>query len=66
MQRHLNYSEASALLGIRTATLYSLVHHKRIPHVRLGKRLVRFPEEELRRWLESQLVQPASPASGRR
>ena len=60
MQRHLNYREASSILGIKLSTLYSLVHRHRVPHVRLGKRLVRFPEDALERWLDSHLVLPVA------
>jgi excisionase family DNA binding protein len=54
----LNYAEAAELLGMRIGTLYALVSRQRIPHVRLSRRMVRFPERELRRWMNSHLVQP--------
>lgn len=50
------YKEASQWLGFPPGTLYSLVHAKRIPHIRLGKRLVRFSRPELERWLASNSV----------
>lgn len=52
----LNYREAAQLVGVPVGTLYTWVHEERIPHVRLGARLVRFPRVELERWLAARLV----------
>jgi excisionase family DNA binding protein len=57
----LSYREAAKFLGLPVATLYSLVRERRVPHVRLGLRLVRFPREELRRWVASRLVEERRP-----
>ena len=59
MERHYTYSEVSEMLGIKVGTLYSLVSRQRIPHVRLGRRFVRFPEKELREWALAHFVAPA-------
>jgi len=59
MEPMLTYQQVSQWLGIKLGTLYSLVARERIPHVRLGNRLVRFRQEELRQWVESSLVIPA-------
>lgn len=62
----LNYQQAATLLGLALGTLYSLVHQRRIPHVRLGSRLVRFPKAELVRWLADHVVhERTAGASGR-
>jgi excisionase family DNA binding protein len=53
----LSYREVSADYGIKIGTLYALVHDRRIPHVRLGRRLVRFSRTELERWIESNTVE---------
>ena len=55
---YLDYSQAAALLGIKVGTLYALVHHKRIPHIRLGKRFVRFDKDRLRAWMREHYVEP--------
>ena len=47
----ISYKELSAMIGLPLGTLYSLVHFKRIPHVRLGKRLVRFSKTKIIEWL---------------
>ena len=50
------YAFAATLTAIPIPTLYSLVHHRRIPHVRLGRRLVRFRRTELEAWLTERAV----------
>ncbi len=50
------YVQASQFLGVRVGTLYSMVSRREIPHVRLGRRLVRFVPEELRVWVEARRV----------
>ena len=54
----LTYSQVSELLGIKVSTLYSLVSRKRIPHVKLGRRLVRFQKDRLLEWVEDSMVLP--------
>jgi excisionase family DNA binding protein len=46
-----SYREAAKFLRLPVGTLYSMVHERRIPHVRMGVRLVRFPRPELERWV---------------
>ena len=50
------YSEAAAILGVPVGTLYAWVHHRRVPHVRLGPRLVKFSRVGLGRWLAERAV----------
>lgn len=57
----LTYAEAAALLKLKPGTLYSLVHHKQVPHVRLGRRIVRFQRAALLDWLESRVVEVRVP-----
>lgn len=57
MLRLLDYAEAARQLSMPPGTLYSLVHRRRIPHIRLGPRLVRFRQEDLERWLQTQTVE---------
>ncbi|MFZ5480455.1 MAG: helix-turn-helix domain-containing protein [Myxococcota bacterium] len=52
----LTYDEASRLLGVPVNTLYAWVSQKRIPHVRLSGRMVRFDPEELALWIEARRV----------
>lgn len=50
------YEVAERVTGLERSTLYSKVHHKEIPHYRIGKRLVVFSAEELRVWMEQRRV----------
>jgi excisionase family DNA binding protein len=54
----LTYAELHRLTGLPLGTLYALVAKREIPHTRLGRRLVRFPRAEIRRWLEERTVRP--------
>jgi excisionase family DNA binding protein len=55
----LTYSDAATLLRLPVGTLHAMVSQRRIPHVRLGPRLVRFVEAELLAWIESRRVRGA-------
>ncbi len=50
------YEWLEARLGVKRATLASWVSRGRIPHVRLGDRLVRFDEAEIEAWLGQRRV----------
>ncbi len=54
--RLLTYAEAAKLLNVRKGTLYAWVHERRIPHLRLSQRLVRFDEAALQAWLAERQV----------
>ena len=58
----MTYDEARKLLKLKPGTLYALVSQKRIPHLRLGRRLVRFERGELEAWLRQRAVAPTSRA----
>lgn len=52
----LDYATAAVLLGVPIGTLYSWVHHRRVPHIRLGRRAVRFSRSGLADWLSRHSV----------
>lgn len=62
----LTYRELSALLSIPLGTLYSMVARGEIPHVRFGKRLVRFRRSEVEAWVTSATVARGSMRRGAR
>ena len=66
----LTYRQVAAMLGVTLGTLYSLVSRKRIPHIRIGRRLVRFSRARISAWLAAAEVEPgnrsADSALGRR
>lgn len=63
---YLDYEQASRILNVRRETLYSWVCRRRIPHIRLGPRCIRFSRAELNRWIEASRVEGWSHASGAR
>lgn len=49
--RYLNYAQAAEYLAMPVGTLRSLVSHRKIPHARMGPRLVRFELADLDAWI---------------
>jgi excisionase family DNA binding protein len=47
----MDYVTAAAFLGVKVATLYSMVSRGQVPHTRIGRRLVRFPRTALAKWI---------------
>lgn len=52
-QKYLTYTQVSEYLNLPIGTVYYLVHKKSIPHVRLGKKLVRFDISEIQSWIDT-------------
>ncbi len=50
------YDLAAEITGLCKGTLYALVCQKRIPHVRISSRLVRFHRAALEAWLAARAV----------
>lgn len=55
----LSVKEAVPVTGLSRHTLYAWVHQRRIPHVKLGSRVM-FDRVEIDRWIESRKVQEAA------
>jgi len=53
---YLTYNQAAKFLNMPKGTLYALVHERRVPHVRLSSRMVRFSRAELEAWLTAHRV----------
>ena len=51
--------ETSAWLGIPAFTLYSWALSRRIPHYKIGKRVM-FSKDDLKRWIDAQHRKEAS------
>ena len=60
MKEHLLLSvkEASAWLGIPAFTIYSWALSRRIPHYKIGRRVL-FSKDELKRWIVEHRVAEA-------
>jgi excisionase family DNA binding protein len=54
--RYVGYPGAEEFTGLKRNTLYAMVHHHRIPHIRLSSRMVRFDLDELESWMRSRSV----------
>ena len=52
----LDYAQAAHRIGCPVGTVYALVHQQRIPHVRFGRRFVRFDPCDLDRWVADRKV----------
>ena len=61
----LDYAAAAAMLTLPIGTLYAWVSLGRIPHYRIGPRLVRFSRRRLQAWLDERAVEPRDGARGR-
>lgn len=51
LKQLLTYDELAKLIGVKKGTLYFWVFEKRIPHVKLGARVVRFDPDEVAQWM---------------
>ncbi len=47
----LDANQAARLLHVPRSTLYELVRSRGLPHVRIGRRGLRFTREDLARWV---------------
>lgn len=56
-RRLLNIKEAAAYTGLSVHTLYTMVSHRRVPFVKVG-RLVKFDVELLDKWIKQHTVMP--------
>ena len=59
--RLLNYTEAAAYLSMPIGTLRALVCRRRVPHIRLTGRLVKFDPAELDAWINAHRVPSPAP-----
>ena len=59
-EKLVGYPETERATGLNGATLRWMVHEKRIPHIRLGPRIVRFRMSEIKAWLEEHACRPAA------
>ena len=49
--RLITYNQLEQRYGIKVATAVSLVREGRIPHVRFGRRFIRFDVEQIEAWI---------------
>ncbi|MFC1621698.1 helix-turn-helix transcriptional regulator [Candidatus Omnitrophota bacterium] len=54
-KRLIDIKEVSERLGVKVSTIYSWVHQKQIPYIKMG-RLVKFDLLELDNWIQGKKV----------
>jgi excisionase family DNA binding protein len=52
MEDLLGIKEVSEKLKVKESTLRSWVHYRKIPIVRVGRRLIRFRQSAIEQWIE--------------
>ena len=55
MEKLLDISEVSDIIGVQINTLYSWIHQKRIPYIKIG-RLVKFKPSDIDAWLKEKSI----------
>ncbi len=58
MGRLLRAEEAAQRCDVAVSTIYAWAAASFIPHIRFGEKAVRFPEDELERWLAELIRRP--------
>lgn len=58
MTNLIDYKEAASRLCVPVTTLRVMVNRKQIPHIRLGKRIVKFDPDELLSWVNARRIAP--------
>jgi excisionase family DNA binding protein len=64
-ERLLAIDEVAQMLAVTKSMIYAWVHQNKIPYVKLGKRLLRFREEDIIAWVSEMEVQPEPYAAPR-
>ena len=66
MEKLLTVDEVADYLGVTKATIYCWTSQKKIPHVKLTKRLLKFREKEIVEWISQKSVSADAPEAGKR
>ncbi len=53
--------EIARILGVSQATIYSWTSKNLIPHIKLGRRCLRFREKEIAEWLDQKTAKMDQP-----
>ena len=53
MNKLLTITELSDYLNIKQRTLYKYVQENYVPHIRIGRKIIRFDINKIDEWLES-------------
>ena len=56
MEKLLSIEDLVEILGVTKATIYSWTSQNKIPHIKLSKRLLKFKEKDILKWLDRKSV----------
>lgn len=54
----LNVAQVAEKLGVSTYQVYDMVHNRKIPYVKLGRRMLRFDPVEIEIFIDKHRVKP--------
>ena len=58
MERLLTTKEVANLLGVKPNTIRKYTMEKKIPFIKINEKMVRYKEEDIKKWLEGKKVIP--------
>ena len=58
MERLVSIEELSKILGVTKATIYSWTSKNKIPHIKLSRRLLKFRESDILKWIAERSTLP--------
>ena len=61
----MNIAEVAEMLGVTKGAIYSWVYKKKIPHIKLTKRLLKFREQDIMDWIAQKTVSAEPPAEAK-
>lgn len=54
LNKPLTVKDVAELLGVSTDVVYDMVRKKKIPHFKVGNRLIRFQASSIQQWMNEQ------------
>ena len=61
-EQFLTPKEVASLLRVGRRSAYTMVHHRAIPHIRLGRRIL-FARSLIEAWMLARVIVPVEPSS---
>ena len=55
LKKYLNVKELSRLTGLKQSTIYQWVSQGKIPHIKLGRKIL-FDPDEINKWIDKNAV----------
>jgi len=61
MEKLLDIDELSQILGVKKSTVYNWISQNKIPHIKIGKRILKFRAKDIEAWIEAKSVNYSKP-----